>query len=244
MLALFLSNAVCGPRTCWVSPVGSGASRDPDPCLFLSLNGGRESNSLVLTGKDLVLVGERSKTIGSSALIPLDLPLLFGVDFHFLTRDLAGGGFDASKALRNVSSDLANSIGCEDGCVGMVSSGGGCVVAGGLDRLNRGNTFVGLADKQVHEISQLRVNAYDSQPSDCFVPATLVVVGCGSSSKTASGTNPGSGTGAGVAGAEEVTSITGAAGCGGSWVSVVCGSAGLRFLANASAIVGCEDAAI
>ena len=154
-----------------------------------------------------------------------------------------GGGFDASKAWRKVSSDLAKSIGFEDGYVGVVSSGGGCVAAGGLDRLNRGNTFVGLADKRVHKIAQLGPNIYNSQPSDRFVPATLVVVGPGSSSTT-SGTNSGSGTGAGVTGAEEVTSITGSAGCGGSWISVVCGSVGLRFLANTSAIVGWEEAAI
>ena len=83
-----------------------------------------------------------------------------------------------------------------------------------------------------------------SSDLDCFVPVTLVVVGRGSSSTTTSGTNSGSGAGAGVTGAEEVTSITGSAGCGGSWTSVVCSSAGLRFLANTSAIVGCEEVTI
>ena len=84
----------------------------------------------------------------------------------------------------------------------------------------------------------------DPQPSGCFVPVTFVVVGRGSSSTTTSGTSSGSGTGAGVTGAEEVTSITGSADCGGSRASVVCGSRGFRFLANASAMVGCEEAAI
>ena len=87
-------------------------------------------------------------------------------------------------------------------------------------------------------------NIYNSQPSDCLVPATLVVVGRGSPSIATSGTNSGSGTGVGVTGAEEAISIAGSAGCGGSWVSVVCGSAGLRFLANASVIVGCKEATI
>jgi len=90
--------------------------------------------------------------MGSSALTPLGLPLLDGADFHFLTWDLAGGGFDASRAWRKVSSDLAKSIGCEDGPVMAVSSGGSCAVAGDLDRLNRGNTFAGLANKRVHKI--------------------------------------------------------------------------------------------
>lgn len=74
------------------------------------------------------------------------------------------------------------------------------------------------------------------------MPATFVVVGRGSSSTTSS-TNSGAGTGAGVTAAEEVTSITGSAGGGGSWVSVLCGFAGPRFLANTSAIVGCEEVA-
>lgn len=221
--------------------MGRGASRDPNPCLLFSLNGIREPKSFVLTGKDLVLVGDWSKTIGSSALRPFDFSLLEGADFHFLTRGFVGGGFDASNAWRKVSSDRAKSIGFEDGYVGLVPSGGGCVVVGGL---NRGNTFVGLADKRVHKIAQLGPSIRDLQPSGCFVPVTLVVVGRGSSSTTISGTNSSSRTGAGVTGGEEVTSITGSADCGGlcRWISVVCGSVGLRFLANASAIVGCEEA--
>ena len=83
----------------------------------------------------------------------------------------------------------------------------------------------------------------DSQPSSFFVPATLVVVGRGSSS-TMSSSDSGSETGADVTGGEEVTSITSSAGCGGSWIRVLCDSAGARFLANASAIVGCDEVAI
>ena len=88
------------------------------------------------------------------------------------------------------------------------------------------------------------MNVYDSQPSGGFVPATFVVVGRGSSSSIASGPDSDSETFAKVPGGEYVTSITGSAESGGSWVSVVCGSEGLSFLANASAMVGCVEAGI
>ena len=86
--------------------------------------------------------------MGSSAVKPANFSSLDGTDFPFLTRDLAGGGFDVSK----VSSDLKKSIGCEGISVGAVYSGGGCAAVGGLDRLNRGNTFLGLADR--HEFTR------------------------------------------------------------------------------------------
>ena len=88
------------------------------------------------------------------------------------------------------------------------------------------------------------MDVHNSQPSGCIVPETFVVVGRGSSSITTSGTNSGSEPDAGVTGAEEGNSITDSTGSVGPWVSVVCGCAGSRFLANASEIVGCVKVAI
>lgn len=88
------------------------------------------------------------------------------------------------------------------------------------------------------------MDIYNLQPSGCFVPKTLVVVGRGSSSTTTSGTNSGLEGGTGITGAEEVTSFTGSEDSDDPRLSVVCGSAGLRLLANASAIVGCMEATI
>ena len=88
------------------------------------------------------------------------------------------------------------------------------------------------------------MNVYDSQPSGGFVPATFVVVGRGSSSTITSDSDSDSETFTKVTGGEDATSITGSAVGGGSWVSVVCGSEGLSFLANASAMVGFVEAGI
>ena len=117
-----VEKTLCGPRTCWVSPLGSGTSRDPNPRFFFGLNETRGSGGLILMGKDLVLFGGRSRTIESSTVNPVDLSLLDGADFHFLGRDLVGGGFDASEARGEVSSGLAESVGCKEGWPEAVSS--------------------------------------------------------------------------------------------------------------------------